>query len=335
MTCRPLVLAILTVLILPAWAGCAKNTYTSEARYEQGLVVCLSGAGGGVTGECQRIRNALAAGGVDRAIEIFDWSGGKILGDQQAVAQNHLKAAELARHLEAYMASHPGRPVHLVAISAGTGLAVWALESLGGSYRAEGAILLASSLEARYDLAPALSRVNDRIYTFNSLIDPVLLTAVPFSGTVDQEGAVAGGLIGFRPPKGADDATQAIYRDKLVQHMWWPGDAVLGNLGDHLGTTNPLFVQACLAPIVKGRTPDRAVAAKAAAGKGDDWIVPPARPRAAAKTADKPEPTPVTNWSVGDAAASRKTAPEDSAKPPAGAAEVDESKFFSRRGDLP
>ena len=247
--------ALATVVVLAALvgAGCAKNAYLAPERYDRGLVVCLSGAGGGLAGECGRIQGGLAAGGVDRAIEIFDWSGGTVLDDQTAVIQNRLKGAELARHLEEYMMAYPGRPVHLVGISAGTGVAVWALEDLAGPFQVEGAILLASSLEAQYDLSPALSRVKDHIYTFNSLADGVLGLGVPLSGTVDQEGAVAGGFIGFRPPAGAGDGQEALYRDKLIQHMWWPGEAVFGNLGDHLGTTNPLFVQARLAPIIKGQ----------------------------------------------------------------------------------
>jgi pimeloyl-ACP methyl ester carboxylesterase len=335
MTRPAMALLIALVLALLAGGGCRKNAYTSEDRYDRGLVVCLSGAGGGLAGECQRIRSALDDGGVDRAIEIFDWSGGKLLDDQQSVAHNRMKAAELAQHIEAYQASYPGRPVHLVGISAGTGIAVWALEDLALSSRIEGAILLASSLDTLYDLAPALARVSDRIYTFNSLIDPVLAVAVPLAGTVDQEGAVAGGLVGFRPHDGSDDAAIALYRDKLVQHMWWPGDAILGNPGDHLGTTNPLFIRAHLVPIIRG--PD----AKPPAGKKNaDKIASASKTSKAAGQrsavkAGKPAPEPQTNWSTGDAAAARKPGPEDSARPTTADANIDESKFFSTRGDLP
>jgi len=245
-------LAGATVLAALAAAGCNGAKYTAPARYERGLVICLSGAGG-ITGECSRIRDGLNAGGVNRAIEIFEWSQGGVLSDQVAVEENRRKAAELAHRVEAYMAEHPGRPVHLVGLSAGTGLVVWALEDL--SVQVEGAILLASSLGAHYDLTPALSKVRDRLYSFNSLADTVLGLGIAVTGTVDREGDVAGGLGGFSLPAGASEASQTLYKEKLVQIGWWPGDVVLGNLGDHLGTTNPLFVQARIAPLVRGKKP--------------------------------------------------------------------------------
>ncbi len=317
-------------------AGCARNAYTTPARYDRGLVVCLSGAGGGIAGEAQRLRSGLDAGGVDRAIEIFTWSSGRVIRDQRDVSENRAKAAELARHIEEYMVAHPGRPVHLVAISAGTGISVWALEEMASPFRVDGVILLASSLDAHYDLGPALARVRDRIYTFNSLADTVLTLGVPFAGTVDQEGEWAGGLIGFRPPAGAGEAVQALYRDKLVQSFWWPGDVILGNLGDHLGTTSPLFVRARLVPIVLGNTAAQAgpTAAKPAREPADAWIVPPAKPARAA--AGKASDERFVGWSVGDAAASRPARPEDSAKPvSSAAADVDESKFFRGKDPLP
>ncbi|HUS46060.1 MAG TPA: hypothetical protein VM219_08530, partial [Phycisphaerae bacterium] len=47
-----------------ATCGCSQVHYTSPERYERGLVMCLSGAGG-MMGEVDRIRDGLASGGVD------------------------------------------------------------------------------------------------------------------------------------------------------------------------------------------------------------------------------------------------------------------------------
>jgi pimeloyl-ACP methyl ester carboxylesterase len=246
------------VLLAVAQAtGCGQaNYYTSPQRYEQGLVVCLSGAGG-MMGECERIREGLASGGVDRAIEIFDWSRGDVLSDQASVEGNRRIAADLARHVECYLANHPGKPVHLVGISAGTGIVVWALEELQEGLQVEGAVILASSLDTKYDLAKALARVRDHLWSFNSLADTVLSLGVTWAGTVDRKGGIAGGLVGFSPPDGTPDDAKALYRDRLVQVTWWPGDMVLGHMGDHLGATNPTFVRVRIAPLVLGKEPPK------------------------------------------------------------------------------
>jgi len=331
-------LAGATVLAALAAVGCNGAKYTTPARYERGLVICLSGAGG-FTGECGRIRDGLNAGGVDRAIEIFEWSQGGVLSDQVAVEENRRKATELAYRVEAYMAEHPGRPVHLVGLSAGTGLVVWALEDL--SVQVEGAILLASSLGAHYDLTPALSKVRDRLYSFNSLADTVLGLGIAVTGTVDREGDIAGGLAGFSLPAGASETSKTLYKEKLVQIGWWPGDVILGNLGDHLGTTNPLFVQARLTPLVLGKHPVEA-------GRGSETLASAGGPKkserksvrsrspspsvgAAGKAAADRRKRGFFSWEVG--ARKRTPAPAAGGVTPGDA--VDESQFFRESERMP
>jgi len=235
--------------------GCARNNYTSPDRYERGLVVCLSGAGG-MMGECRRIRQGLDAGGVNRAIEIFEWSGGEVLTDQASVAENHRKAAQLARRIEAYLHEYSGRPVHLVGLSAGTGLLVWAMEDLAGDGKITGAILLSSSLDSRYDLTRALERVTDGVYSFSSVFDTILSLGVALAGTVDRGGGLAGGLFGFSVPDNASENTRTLYKERFTQIAWRPGDMILGHIGDHLGATNPVFVRTRIAPLVLGRKPE-------------------------------------------------------------------------------
>ena len=331
-------LAGATVLATLAAVGCNGAKYTTPERYERGLVICLSGAGG-FTGECGRIRDGLNAGGVDRAIEIFEWSKGGVLSDQVAVEENRLKAAELAERVEAYMAEHPGRPVHLVGLSAGTGLVVWALEDL--SVQVEGAILLASSLDARYDLTLALSKVRDHLYSFNSVADTVLGLGVAVAGTVDREGDVAGGLTGFSLPAGTSEASKTLYKEKLVQIGWWPGDVILGNLGDHLGTTNPLFVQARVAPLMLGKQP-------AEAGRGSEtWVSADGPKKSERKSVRRRSSSPSGSaagnadddhrkrgffgWEVG--ARRRTPAPAAASVTPGDA--VEESQFFRESERMP
>jgi pimeloyl-ACP methyl ester carboxylesterase len=234
--------------------GPARTDPGKAALYDNGLIVCLSGAGG-MMGESERLRDGLANGGVDRAIEIFSWSGGGVMEDQTDVEANRRKAAQLSRRIEDYRKSYPARPVHLVGVSAGTGLVVWALEALSDGVQATGAVLISSSLDTRYDLTRALGKVTDHIYSFNSVADTVLSLGVTWAGTVDRGGGLAGGLVGFSPADGAAEETRALYRDKLTQISWNPGDVFLGHLGDHLGATNPAFVKARIAPLVLGKAP--------------------------------------------------------------------------------
>lgn len=258
---------LLMAMTLAAVAGCHEVNYTAAERYEEGLVVCLSGAGG-MMGECDRIRDGLDSGGVNRAIEVFAWSRGEVLTDQTAVEENHRLAAQLAQRVESYLLEHPGRPVHLIGVSAGTGLAVWAAENLPDDKPITGIILLASSLDTKYDLSKALGKLTDHLYSFNSLADTILSLGVTMTGTVDRGGGLAGGLVGFSPPDSASDEAKALYKQKLTQIRWWPGDAVLGHLGDHLGATNPTFVRVRIAPLVLGKEPV-AAAADAARAKAE------------------------------------------------------------------
>jgi pimeloyl-ACP methyl ester carboxylesterase len=240
-----------------ATVGCAQANYTAADRYERGLVVCLSGAGG-MTGECDRIREGLNAGGVDRALEVFEWSQGGVLEDQASVELNRRKAAELARRIDTYLSEHRGRPVHLVGLSAGTGLVVWAMEALANDDKITGAILLSSSLDTKYDLTRALERVTDHLYAFTSVADTILSLGVTMAGTVDRGGTLAGGLVGFSPPDTAPEQTRTLYKERLTQIAWWPGDMLLGHMGDHLGPTNPAFVRARIAPLILGKKPETA-----------------------------------------------------------------------------
>jgi hypothetical protein len=324
-------------------AGCGQTEYTSPDRYTRGLVVVLSGAGG-MMGECDRIREGLNTGGVDRALENFDWSSGGVLSDQTNVEANRRLAAQLAQRVEGYLAEYPGRPVHLVAISAGTGLVVWALEDLGPQSQVEGAVLMASSLDARYNLASALSKIKTHLYSFNSMADTVLSLGVTWAGTVDRNGGIAGGLVGFSPPEAAAETDKALYKDKLVQISWWPGDMVLGNLGDHLGTTNPAFVRARIAPLILGQEPPKTGDAGAAVAAGS----PPHR-GAAARAAPEAAASGSApkdggqrrffGWNVGRSAgppgpvsASPSPGREAAIRPPE---QIDESQFFTEMRRLP
>jgi len=281
---RPVRAIILACAALAAAGGCGR-TYRSDADrflcrtpgagYDRGLVVCLSGAGG-FMGEAARLHRGLVAGGADCAIEEFDWSTGLVLVDQVNRSGNRRKAAALARRIETYHQAYPGRPVHLVGVSAGTGLVVWALEDLAPGHRASTATLIAPSLWQKYDLAAALARLEGDLHVYHSRLDAVLGVLVPLVGTVDRGGLVAAGLGGFTLPDGADERMRALYAARLKQVAWKAADAARGHVGDHLGATREAYVREQMAPLVWSRRP-RVDPAQEGAGIGAAAApVPPA-----------------------------------------------------------
>ena len=331
---------LVLVAVAALAAGCAHINYTDGDRYDRGLVICLSGAGG-MMGETDRIREGLAGGGVSRALEVFEWSRGEVFSDQTAVKENRHKAGQLARRIEAYQREYPGRPVHLIGVSAGTGVAIWALEALSDAHRVTGVILIASSLDTRYDLTKALEKVDDAVYSFSSVADTVLSLGVPWAGTVDRSGGLGGGLVGFSPPDGSSEHTKMLYKEKLVQINWWPGDMVLGHLGDHLGAANPTFVRVRIAPLILGK--QGAEKPKGPEEGGSAPAAPAAAPTP--KTAAKKR---FVEWKIAEKrpgdTSFRKPAAESEASdakngPAKGGDEpqrpVDESQFFNEPRKLP
>jgi hypothetical protein len=256
-----IVRGLLVLGVCAAVAGGCGRVYQTDADrfvnltdgtgYDRGLVVCLSGAGG-MTGEIDRFREGLVAGGVRCAIESFEWSTGWLLVDQSDLDANRRKAVMLARRIEAYRSDHPGCPVHLIGVSAGTGLIVWALEALGPGQSVDNAFLIASSLSDRYDLRAALGHVAGRLYSHYSAADLVLALGVPLAGTVDRRGGASGGLVGFKPPGEAG----LLYQAKLMQVAWESKDAAYGHLGDHLGGTQPGYICQYVAAKAWARDPE-------------------------------------------------------------------------------
>jgi pimeloyl-ACP methyl ester carboxylesterase len=271
--------ALALVLLTAAWAaGCGQRNYTAQARYEKGLVIVLSGAGD-MMGEVTSIQSGLNAGHVDWALEHFSWSQGGVFHDQTGVDQNRRMASRLARRIEGYEAQYPARPVYLVGVSAGTGILVWCLEDLQEGAHVTGAVLLSSSLQSHYDLGPALMHIKDRMYVFrNSPADMVLAAGVMATGSVDRGGLLAGGLYGFTAPGKPTEPTALLYKEKLVEISWGPGDVFLGNPGDHLGPTRSAFVHYRVAPLVLGKGP---------AGKASNVATAPPPPTSPATAASK------------------------------------------------
>jgi pimeloyl-ACP methyl ester carboxylesterase len=199
------------------------------------------------------VPKGLRAAGYRGAIEVFGWQStlGGTLRDQLDRERNQEQARRLAERIRAYRRRHSQGRVNIVALSAGSGIATWALEALPEDLHVGTVIFLSSSLSRYYDLRPALRRIDGKLYNFYSPDDPVLRYAVPLAGSVDREtrGLDVAGLYGFQPPAHADPATTTAYqrvRNKPYRRQY----GNYGYRGLHADATSVDFVRHVLAPLL-------------------------------------------------------------------------------------
>jgi hypothetical protein len=187
--------------------GCGRGVDTMPdemARMGRGLIVILPGIEGkGISSES--IRGGLIEGGVRERLETFEW-GMEVPGlgmafNQMDVGRNRDQAEKLAIRIYEYQRAYPGKPIFLVGHSGGSGVAVFALESLARLRDAKpinGAILIASSLSADYNLSPALKNTRYGIVSVSNPFDlAVLGIGTAAMGNVDGTRSASAGRTGF------------------------------------------------------------------------------------------------------------------------------------------
>lgn len=211
----------------------------------------LDGAGNMGFGK-ETVPLGLTDGGYRGEVDHFNWSTylGPLM-DQMAYSHNRRQGRRLAQKISDYLDKHPQGSVNIIALSAGTGVAVFALESLPARYQIDNLVMLSSSLSADYDLTRALRRVRGGAYFFWSPDDPILRGFVPLVGTVDRENtSQVAGVVGARLPPGAGRDTRVWYASKVHNVRWYAH----GSLGPiqlrHAGTTDRTFVREMVAPIL-------------------------------------------------------------------------------------
>jgi hypothetical protein len=237
-------------------AGCVQPTMPDRAqRMTHGYVYYLDGAGGGgsLSNWSGGLKQGMLDAGYNGAGEIFPWNTGLgVVPDQDAsVEYKRSKAAACAQRIQQYTQEHPGAPVTLIGLSAGTAVTVFVLEALPASCPVDNVILCGASISADYDLTRALHCVRNRLYVFTSEKDSVLAFLVPMSGTADrQAGTVpSAGLRGFQMPPGASADTRAQYA-KVAYIHWTPEFERYGDFGGHTDALKAPFVQHYMAPLV-------------------------------------------------------------------------------------
>lgn len=147
------------------------------------------------------------------------------------------QAKLLAREIEEYLRHYPDNRVNIVALSAGTGLAVWACESLSPPAKVFNLVLLSSSLSSHYDMSRALAHVEGKVYVYWSPIDGMLSGPVRLLGTIDGRlASTPAGLVGLQFPS-----------PKICNIRWSHRYEAAGWTGSHVSTVREPFVRQVLA----------------------------------------------------------------------------------------
>ncbi len=235
-------------------AGCSQTMPDRDQRMSHGYVYYLDGAGGGgiFSNWSGGLRQGLIDSGYPGAGEIFAWNTGMgVVADQDSsVDYKRAKAGECAQRIRKYSSEHPGAPVTLIGLSAGTAVTMFTLEALPASCPVENVILCGASIAADYDLTKAMQRVRNRMYVFTSENDAVLSFLVPMAGTADREhGVPSAGLRGFQVPPRASPATADAYA-KVAYIRWKPEFRQYGDFGGHTDALKAPFVRHCMAPLI-------------------------------------------------------------------------------------
>jgi pimeloyl-ACP methyl ester carboxylesterase len=245
-------LVVLVAVVAGAATGCGPS-FGPQAR--NGITFYCPGAGNIDFGD-SGIRQGLKAAGYGGQVASVLWtfSFNPVI-DQTVRLNAHLGAARLARSIERYQDRFPGRPVNVIGLSAGTGVAIWAVENLSGGHAVDNVVLLSSSLSSNYDLSKALPHVRGTIYNYYSSEDPVLWGPMKVFGTIDGQFFVDGaGAVGLHPAHGAERVVNIAWRREFSQY---------GYYGGHTDVTSPAFVRAQIAGHITGTPAENAEIAPA------------------------------------------------------------------------
>ena len=237
-----LMIILLTAVVTTGCGMDANSPYLDSVRKENGLVIILPGIEG-ESGFNHNIRRGLISAGCFRAIPIYNWGvpipGIGMLINQTNVIGNRIAAANIAKEIERYQDSYPGRPVFVVGHSGGGGVAVFTAESMGEGRQLDGLVLLSASISGDYNLTKALSKCKNGIANFYNKEDVGLLgVGTGVMGNVDGGRFASAGLNGFVKP------FNKLYQVQITRQMTYGGGTT------HSAATRPGFVSRYVAPWV-------------------------------------------------------------------------------------
>ncbi|MCG8405066.1 MAG: PT domain-containing protein [Phycisphaerales bacterium] len=199
------------------------------------------------------VPGGLRDAGYKGRVEVHTWQSWNHAGDQMDLRRNQEKAAELADKLRQYRRRYPRNEINIIALSAGSGIAAFALEFLPEGIGVNKVFFCSCSLSSRYDLTRALKRIKSRLYVLYSPHDQILKNLVWHTGTVDRSDGREGiaGLEGFRMPSRPRRDTLAQYEKvQNIPHRFEFAGADYD--GGHTDVTERAFVGLYLAPALMG-----------------------------------------------------------------------------------
>lgn len=221
-----------------------------------GKIYYLDGAGNLGFGTAE-VPRGMKQAGYDGDVEVYIWTSSlnPLIDQLNILGAARASGRRLARKIKDYKKRFPDNAVHVIALSAGTGVAVWACENLDAPSRIDNLVMLGSSLSHDYDMSKALPNIKNKVYVYYSPNDSMLGT-VELLGTIDRKvGVKSAGQVGLRPPKGGDG--------KIVNTAWSPEWRKLGWSGGHTDCTNEKFVRQEIAKRILAREDRRSASAAA------------------------------------------------------------------------
>jgi len=234
--------------------ACTLESPTPDLPSSRDFIFFVDGAGAGpLSALSAALQRGLADANDPSAVVSFHWQTGLglVIDHLTDADYKRARARELAAEVVSFASIHPDVPIGLIAHSAGSAVAIFALEELPPDVEVHRVVLLGASISADYDLTSAVNHVSDKLYVFVSPADPMLALAVPLVGTADRtpEPGPSAGLNGFRLPNGAPALTQQLYAERIESIPWRPEFAATGYRGGHFDVLNPHFVGAHVAPL--------------------------------------------------------------------------------------
>lgn len=200
------------------------------------------------------IRRAIRENGEQIGTIVYDWQTwlfGEIWTDLMWLRRNRVMGGKLAHKLLAFRRSHPGVTIHLLALSGGAGIAVFACELLRGRRLVETLILACPALSPGYNLGPALRAVR-RCYALVSSRDTLILgLGTRIFGTTDRKFSRGAGLVGFHLPEGISDEDREAY-ERIRQIRWSAALKRDAHDGGHAGWASVPFLRRHLAGLLRG-----------------------------------------------------------------------------------
>ncbi len=259
MSMRRFTAAIAFVATMPALAGCGPVyklivEQQPEGDANVGITYYVGGAGPlGNVGSFD-VPGGLRDAAYRGHVEIFTWQSWTHAGDQINLNSNREKAAQLRDHISRYRRAHPDKEINIIGLSAGTGIAVFALEYLPEDIGINHCLLLGCSLSSKYDMTRALKRIKGKAYVLYSPHDRMLKNVVWYTGTVDRSAGDQGiaGLEGFWMPPSPRPDTAAQYQK--MHNVGYRSEFVsAGHKAGHIGATARSFVRRYIGPAVLGK----------------------------------------------------------------------------------